>query len=314
METGGIGHFCEKVSPGCANCYAERMQPRFKNAIRYNAADSKLVELFLDEQTLTQPLRWTRPRMIFPCSMTDLFGSWVPDQWLDQIFAIMALTPHHTYQVLTKRADRMRDYFAESEFPWLRLTDEDQWSQTPELARAITSWAAGYGDGPLPNVWLGVSVEDQKHADERIPLLLQTPAAIRWLSMEPLLGPVNLGEYLPFDLRCQACDFYGVEEQFWPPAENDEPTYEPTCPKCGERVLLGPIFQAEAGNDGSDKDWIDWIVAGGESGPNARPMHPRLAPLHPRPIPIRKRPLPLQTMGRILAYRPNAGRCFRQFL
>src|SRR5687768_10794037 len=92
LETGGVGHYCEKVSPGCANCYAARMQPRFKNKIRYNAADRDKVELFLDGDVLREPLRWRKPQNVFVCSMTDLFGYFVPDEWIDRIFAVMSLT------------------------------------------------------------------------------------------------------------------------------------------------------------------------------------------------------------------------------
>jgi protein gp37 len=114
LETNGIGHFCEKISPGCANCYANRMQPRFRNKIRYNAADRDKVALFLDERVLIEPLHWRAPKMIFPCSMTDLFADFVPDEWIDRIFAVMSLAPQHTFQILTKRPERMRDYLAEA--------------------------------------------------------------------------------------------------------------------------------------------------------------------------------------------------------
>src|SRR3990167_1499279 len=106
-DTDGVGHFCEHVSEGCRNCYAERMQPRFGNPIRYAAQDREKVELFLDEEVLTAPLRWRKPRMIFVCSMTDLFADFVPDDWIDRVFDVMLQTDHK-YQVLTKRAERMR--------------------------------------------------------------------------------------------------------------------------------------------------------------------------------------------------------------
>jgi protein gp37 len=125
---------------------------------------------------------------------------------------------------------------------------------------------------PLPNVWLGVSVEDQKTADERIPLLLQTPAAVRWVSAEPLLGALDLREYLPFSHKCQRCDFYGEEDDFLPDGE-----VELTCPNgCGD-TLVSPLFYAPDLSDilsGNTETQLRWIVAGGESGPKGRPMHP----------------------------------------
>lgn len=231
LETGGIGHFCEKVSPGCSRCYAERMQPRFKNAIRYNEADRKLVEVFLDEKVLTQPMRWKRGRKIFVGSMTDLFGDWVTDEMLGEIFAVMAVTPQHTYQVLTKRAERMRGYFNESESLYRidqAICDFDNWHSVDSDA---PPW-------PLPNLWLGVSVEDQKTADERIPLLLRTQAAVRVLSLEPLLGPVDLRNVKPSSSQ-------------WLDAV--------TGLRGGDHSL-------------ADCNSINWVIIGGESGPNARPF------------------------------------------
>lgn len=166
LETGGLGHYCSRVSPGCEQCYAARLQPRYRNPIDYSAQDRAKVEVFLDEKVLARPLKWRTPRRIFPCSMTDLFGEFVKDEWLDRIFAVMTQTERHTYQVLTKRPARMRRYVED----WMRRTQ-----------------------GPLtPNVWLGTSIEDQRRADERLPELLQTPVAVRWVSFEPLLGDVNL--------------------------------------------------------------------------------------------------------------------------
>jgi len=185
--TGGVGHFCVRVSDGCKRCYAARMQRRFNNPIRYAAQDRKLVDIFLDEKVLMRPLRWRQPRTIFPCSMTDLFGEWVPDEWIDRIFAVMALSPQHTFQVLTKRPERMRAY----------MTARSQ-GNAEAVRVMLTAFHARAGKWcksivwPLPNVWLGVSVEDQATADARIPLLLATPAAVRFVSYEPALGPVLL--------------------------------------------------------------------------------------------------------------------------
>ena len=166
--TGKAGHFCVHVSPGCSNCYAERMQPRFGNPIRYAAQDAGKVDVFLDERVVCEPLSWKRPRMVFVCSMTDLFGEFVEDSWLATIFEIITRAPHHVFQVLTKRPARMQRFTRD----WLRDVD----NRIPQ------------------NLWLGVSVEDQQRADERIPILLDTPAVVRFVSAEPLLGPIRLGQ------------------------------------------------------------------------------------------------------------------------
>lgn len=161
------GWYCEHVSEGCRNCYAETMNRNtyFGNGLPYQPQVLPQVELFLDEKILQQPLHWKEPQAIFPCSMTDMFGNWVSDAWLDKIHHVMWQASRHTFQVLTKRPERMRDYMSDP--------------NTPK-------------GNPLPNVWLGVSVEDQDTADERIAQLLETPAAKHWVSAEPLLGPLHL--------------------------------------------------------------------------------------------------------------------------
>jgi protein gp37 len=129
----------------------------------------------LIEDHLEDPLRWRKPRRIFVNSMSDLFHEALPKEDIIKVFQIMSRAPQHVFQILTKRPQRMLDMLKLMTF----LRDS---FRSPE-------W-------PLPHVWLGVSVEDQQTADERIPLLLQTPASIRWISAEPLLGPLNLKRYL----------------------------------------------------------------------------------------------------------------------
>lgn len=182
---------CTKVSAGCANCYAERMAKRLKG--RYGYPKDEPFRVTLHEDRLTGPLRWRTPRMIFVCSMGDLFHADVPFDFIDRVFAVMALCPQHTFQVLTKRPERMESYI-------------NDWHATVPLERcfdrrkgcvyAIVDKIAGRyvvpRYWPLPNVWLGTSVENQQAADERIPHLLRCPAAVRFVSAEPLLGPVDL--------------------------------------------------------------------------------------------------------------------------
>ena len=168
---------CSRISEGCRNCYAETVASRFSGPGQpYEglAKDGRWTrEVRFVPHMLDQPLRWTRPRRIFVNSMSDLFHENVPDEWIARVFDVMARAPQHTFQVLTKRPDRMR-----------RVLPSFAPSHT---ARDRSGW-------PLPNVWLGVSAENQATADGRIPLLLETPAAVRFVSAEPLLGPIDLNE------------------------------------------------------------------------------------------------------------------------
>lgn len=168
---------CTKVSPGCDHCYAERIVERFHGKGSFAVVQRSEEKLYL-------PLRWRKPRRIFVNSMSDLFHDDVPDSFIARVFSVMAATPHHTYQLLTKRHGRMHSLIG---YDGIRLL---------EAAPTEESAAALYEQWPLPNVWLGVSVEDQKRANLRIDALADTPAAVRWLSMEPLLGPVDLSRWL----------------------------------------------------------------------------------------------------------------------
>jgi protein gp37 len=221
-----------------------------------------------------------RPRMIFWNAHGDLFHESVPNEWIDRCFAGMALTPQHKHQVLTKRTERMREWATDPATPsrmW-RSVDAliDDWDEgkikcrlpvldgDPKLAALAAHGAAWGGELPWPlkNVWLGTSVEDQKRAEERIPILLDTPAAVRWLSCEPLLGPIDLSKMrIPTPEGCTDHDCWAVE------------------PLTGR---MAPIIELGSGDwalDGGYQTWgkIDWVVAGGESGPGARPMHPSWA-------------------------------------
>lgn len=186
---------CDRVSPGCDHCYAMSLAPRLK------AMGSRKYQRDGDPRTsgpgfgvtthpelLAQPLAWRTPRRVFVNSMSDLFHSEIPGEFIAAVFATMARTPQHTYQVLTKRHGRMRSLLTSEVFRrWMYdslVALDREWINANPLP-----W-------PLPNVWLGVSVEDQKRADLRVPALLETPAAVRFLSMEPLLGAVDITPWL----------------------------------------------------------------------------------------------------------------------
>ena len=235
---------CTRVSPGCVNCYIDWAPPFRVEGRHFTDRDGNRSHAIgattgvrLHPDRLDWPLRkrsW-RGKRVFVCSLADLFHDDVPDEYIARVFAVMALTPEVTYQVLTKRPARMRALLSSPDFHW-RVWPW-KWAVT---YGGIVNMAAceavrrpcRLGERhmtPLPNVWLGVTVEDQERADLRIPILLDTPAAVRWLSCEPLLGPVNLGRAVG--------TYYG-------------------------------------GDPREDESGIDWVVAGGESGPGARPMHP----------------------------------------
>jgi protein gp37 len=236
---------CSVVSAGCKHCYAMKLAgtrlahhpSRAGLTIDTKAGPVWTGEVRFNSEWLDQPLRWRRPRRIFVCAHGDLFHESVPDEWIDQVFAVMAMAPQHTFQVLTKRPERMRDYLAAMYGP-LRVN-----RLLPHLyARGAEPSPAVCRCEPLRNVWLGVSVEDQAAADERIPLLLQCHAAVRWISAEPLLGPVDLTNTWP-DTTATLNAFTG-----------------------SARHVLG-FGEKTLGT-------LGWVVAGGESGTGARPMHP----------------------------------------
>jgi protein gp37 len=172
---------CTKVSPGCDHCYAETTAERFRNVPGHYYESG--FDLQLRPDKLDQPLRWKKPRRVFVNSMSDLFHADIPDEYIAKVFAVMALASQHTFQVLTKRPGRMRallqaaDFAALINWEYVCLPSDIPSIRGPQ-------W-------PLPNVWLGVSAEDQRWADIRIPVLLNTPAAVRFVSAEPLLGPIR---------------------------------------------------------------------------------------------------------------------------
>lgn len=243
---------CSVVSAGCKHCYAmklagTRLQHHPSRAgltVDTKAGPVWTGEVRFNEQWIDQPLRWKRPRMVFVCAHADLFHESVPDEWIDKVFAVMALAPQHTFQVLTKRAKRMLEYLSSSDLVGRVIHEAFRMDCEGGAWMNADHSIGGYSIMPLQNVWLGVSVEDQSAADERIPLLLDTPAAVRWISAEPLLGPIDLNRIL-----------VNRERGFHASALHEQ---HDDC-----------YYQSNA--------QLDWVVVGGESGPKARPMYPNWA-------------------------------------
>jgi protein gp37 len=224
-ETGRVGHYCEKISQGCTHCYSSRMQSRFGMPPFQAQRKDTAIEPWLDTSKFADVLRRKIPTKFFWCDMSDLFGAWVPDAWIDQCLAVMWAAQWHVHQVLTKRAARMQQYMTNPATPQ-RIAKEAyllMMHRDPEKGDLLAledllvdiRW-------PLPNVWLGVSVENQA-ALNRLTPLCETPAAVRFASLEPLLE--DLGDLTPW---------------------------------------LQPVLNAGG---------LDWVIAGGESGPRARPCN-----------------------------------------
>jgi len=229
---------CDRVSPGCDHCYALTLAARLKGmgSPKYqNDGDPRTsgpgFGVTTHETALTAPLRWGSPRMgsprmVFVNSMSDLFHARVPTEFVVRVFAVMAATPQHTYQILTKRPGRARRFLrdecrcGQGHGSGVHLRSRMEWAATSHSPTHVPGLDSGLFhrmEWPLPNVWLGVSTEDQEQADRRIHELERTPTAVRFISAEPLLGEILLGDRLRH---------------------------------------------------------LDWVIAGGESGTGARPMHP----------------------------------------
>lgn len=205
---------CTRISPGCLHCYIERQPPlRMANRRFDGPGIGATTGVQLHPERLGVPLHWRRPRRIFVCSLADVFHREVPDEHIAQIWATMSIATQHTFQIVTKRPTRMRSLLWSDEF-WYAV-DRARTARGHEPFQIKRHW--------LLNTWISVTVEDQDAANRRIPILLETPAVVRGISTEPLLGPVDL----------EAADWHAL-------------------------------------HDGG----LDWIVAGGETGPGARPMDP----------------------------------------
>jgi protein gp37 len=291
------------VSEGCRNCYAERVAGRFSGpgqpyeglvtvssrhpqtgAATTGVRPKWTGEVRFVADHLADPLRWRKPRRVFVNSMSDVFHEKVTDEQIAAVFGVMASAPQHTFQVLTKRPERMRAWFRWLEdrtvrSAWQFAEDEPAWRRMHWLRAAFLRQGCGHAGEraddmasrgwPLPNVWLGVSCEDQRTADERIPLLLETPAAVRFVSYEPALGPVDFLPWLYVPTRCRSCGGVGA---YYDTNPRNLPT-RGTCvmgvPMTGEpgAVRCGSCDSLEV----DEQAPLDWVIAGSESGPGARP-------------------------------------------
>jgi protein gp37 len=265
---------CELVSPGCTNCYAMKIAHRFSGVGQPYEGLTKLGAhgpmwtgaARAVPDMLALPLSWKKPRRVFVNSMSDLFHDDVPNEFIAAVFGVMAACPQHTFQVLTKRPERMRRWFEwlnpdpAAKLDQIACTADDAIEAfVPRVARAL-AFAPGRGaqGWPLPNVWLGVSVEDQRRADERIPHLLGVPARVRFLSCEPLLGPVDIRRWMPHRATREAI-----------PQTTPSGKSQSRCVICG---IVSAGHEAECRTIAMVSRPLSWVIVGGESGPGARPF------------------------------------------
>jgi protein gp37 len=274
---------CDRVSPGCDHCYAMTLAKRLKamGSPRYQVdGDPRTSGPGFGVQThavaLDQPLRWTKPRRIFVNSMSDLFHDQVSDEFISRVFDVMEQAPRHTFQILTKRHARMRSFMRARQRD--RVDYARQFDDCPTEAMRnspAAQWARQRATTPPAHIWLGVSVEDQKWADIRIPALLDTPTAVRFLSLEPLLGPVDLrawttwsdgsARYTEPDAGVAGLDWAIVGGESGPGARPMDPEWvRSLVGQCiGAEVIpfvkqLGACWAREHGGDSHGGDWSLW--------------------------------------------------------
>lgn len=249
---------CARVSAACKSCYAEAVAARFSGPGQpfeglvhpTTRGWNGIIKLFPEK--LSEPLRWTRPRLIFVNSVSDLFGA--EDDEIAAIFGAMALASTHTFQTLTKRHAQMRAWF-----DWLHDRAPSPSGKIAYCIAQLERYQPGASKGrtppsawPLANVWLGVTVEDQENANARVPVLLTCKAAVHWVSAEPLLGPI---------------DFTRIEAAPRPDTGAEISLDALTGDAWTDRGTAMQVNLRAASR-------LDLVVVGGESGPQARPMHP----------------------------------------
>ena len=282
---------CTKISPGCDNCYAERMAKRLAGRVGYPKDES--FEVTFHSNRLVLPLKWRKPQRVFINSMGDIFHDDVENWMIDKIFGVILASnvlvnkPDHVFMVLTKRPERMRQYFTERQpvdlikawtkaSDWITLNNLDvlfldlvysetcrDWDERGRNSNGSAHLPWGYIDKlwPLPNLLLGVTAENQEQAEKRIPVLLQIPAAVRFVSVEPMLSAIDLREWMA-DCGCVQCKrkyYTDLDELEYPENDNTK------CPDCGGDIVSFSGYKKTLRPN--------WVICGGESGPGARPMH-----------------------------------------
>ncbi|HEG43767.1 MAG TPA: DUF5131 family protein [Phycisphaerales bacterium] len=324
---------CSKVSSGCDNCYAERMAYRLAHMGLEGYAyvthekggwNGKIYRKFSGD-VINKPLHWRKPRMIFVSSMGDLFHENVPFEWVLKIIGIAIVTPWHTYQILTKRPERMLEFFDYWPKGWFlreamkftsfsgeffALDSIKHLVTDKQVSKANDYWIHNYDqsrrgklDGPVPfptpNLWLGVTAENQEQADFRIPKLLEIPAAVRFVSIEPMLAEIDFDQIYPGEMFCPACRGFFDEPKEWTSpccgslaeavvhgcSERCDECKEvfnvdeqiPTCPHCdnsGDGHYIQPDYVNcfSVDREGAVLEKLDWVIVGPETGPGARPM------------------------------------------
>jgi protein gp37 len=284
-ETGKTGHYCQRISAGCLNCYAsEWNEKRYGTGLEFIVPNLEKVDMFLAEGELAE---WRKPKYVgekvFVCDMTDMFGEWVPDEWIDHIWAAMALAPGVTFQLLTKRPERMFRYLSAPE----RREDVaaaafdmclDDAEAGKDLILDGPDGHVGLKVWPLPNIWLGTSVAEQKDAEAFLYWLVQCPAAVRFVSYEPAVAGVDFEDWMdlcdhescsgtgsPDVWRCDGCGLVRREVE----VDADEPhqawVMDATTSRRREYPVRYEVLQPGRRN-------LDWVIVGGESGTRRREL------------------------------------------
>ena len=286
-ETWNTVSGCTRVSPGCERCYIDRTPPFRMNGRRFDKPEiGGTTGVILHEDRLGLPLTWRKPRRVFVNSLSDLFHESVPDEHIAKVFAVMAATPQHTYQILTKRPARMRSLLRDEcrcgsgHQPGIHFRSAMSWAVSkanPDGVHGPSERRVYHEAGwPLPNVWLGVSTESQQWAEARIPALLETPAAVRFISAEPLLDRIDLR-----NLRRRNGSLIDA-------LGGDVKTPDGEVYACTSSVL-------------------DWVIVGGESGPGARPMDLNWAMDLVSQCSARDRPVFVKQLGSVWARESSAA-------
>jgi protein gp37 len=254
---------CQKVSDGCKFCYAEELMDHRYQKAKWGPEGQRIKT---SESYWKQPIKWDRQaksagvrKKVFCASLADVFEDKPDqpemDQWRCDLFNLIEKTPNLDWLLLTKRPENVQKLLS-------RIARDPEDSDT-------SLWALYW---PLPNVWIGTSVENQEQADKRIPELLKIPAKVRFLSCEPLLEGVDLSKWIG-NYFCSDCGYRGFETGPYDNFSDDPEDEAPTCPECGQDIWYFTQTELHGALEDYERNPIHWVIAGGESGKNARPFH-----------------------------------------